>query len=394
MKVALWTPRPESGWPHAVVPLLRESVGVEVVGEEPRSAPDVDLHVYHIADRSDHAFVYHALLRRPGLVVLEEWSLHRLVHAATAGRGDAAAYRREARRAHGPLGSFCARQVLAGRGGRLPSLLTLNQRVLERASGLVATSRAVYSRAAPRLRGQPLVHLPLGFLGVGAPPSVGDRTERAPGTPVVVVVESRRDERLEGAMTTVRESVRRAVPGATLTDTREEDRDFTAALADADVVVALEDPVRAGLGDAVPLALALGRATLVSAGSGAGQEVPEGVVAQVTPGPTEAAEAAALVRCLLENDSLRSSLGEKAQAFASERADPGPPARALRDLFLALPPLPADGRVSSSAHHAAEDSLAARAVQEIAVAGRELGLPELPSDLVHLVDEVFSQEAR
>jgi hypothetical protein len=391
MKVALWTPRSRSGWPRVVAPLLRETMDLEVVAEEPNSAPAVDLDVYRISDHPDHAFVYHALLRRPGLVVLEEWNLHRLVHGTTAGRGDDVAYRREVRRAHGPFGSFCARQVLAGRGGRLPSLLSLNQRVLESARGLVATSRAIHSRAAPRLGGRPLVHLPLGFLGVETPPD-GASTGRgpAPATPVVVFVRPRREGRVEGAMTAVREAVGRAVTGATLTDVGEEDRDLTTSLAAADVVVALEDPVRAGLGDVVPRALAMGRATLVTAGSGAGREVPDAVVAHVTPGPTEAAEAAALVRRLLEDVSLRSSLGERARTFASERADPTPAARALHDLI----PLLLGERLSFTARRGTEDSLAARALEEVAVAARELGLAELPSQLVPLVDEILSQGTR
>jgi glycosyltransferase involved in cell wall biosynthesis len=394
MRVALWTPRRRLGWPRALASLLRESVDLEVVSGEPASIPDVDLDVYHVDDRADHAFVYHALLRRPGVVVLEEWGLHQLVHASTAGRGDTTAYRSEARRAHGPLGSFCAGQVLAGRGGRLPALLTLNRRVLEAARGLVATSRAVESLAAPHLRGRPLVHVPLGFVGLEAPPRGGVPRGHgaAPGTPVVLFVQSQRPGSLDRLAAAARSSVERAVPGATLAEAREDDPGLASALAAADVVVALEDPRRHGLGRTVPRALALGRATLVSAGSGASREVPEGIVAHVTPGSTEPAEAAALVRRLLEDDRLRSALGERARDFAAERADPAPPARALHDLLVAVRSAAAGQGGSVATALATGDSLASRAFQEIAVAGRELGLPEPPSGLAPLVTALFPEE--
>jgi hypothetical protein len=364
---------------------------LDVVDGEPLSAPEVDLDIYHVADDPAHAFVYRALRRRPGLVVLEEWNLHRLVHGATAGRGDEDAYRREARRCHGPLGSFCAQQVLEGRGGRLPSLLTLNQRVLEAASALVATSRLLQARAAAHLRGRPLIHLPLGFLGM-EPPAEGAGAERGPdsGTPVVLFIRAR-DGHPGGAETHVLESVRRAVPRATLAHAPEDARDLPTSLANADIVVALEDPPRAGLGDAIPRALALGRATLVSAGSGAGQEVPEGIVAHVTPGSTEAAETAGLVRRLLEDDGLRARLGARAGAFAAARGHPAAAAKALHDILVAAPPRRVGERLRVGAPRNADDLLASRAVQEIAVAGRELDLPELPPGVVPLVSELFPE---
>jgi hypothetical protein len=112
--------------------------------------------VYDVADDPAHGFVYRALLRRPGLVVLEDWCLHRLVRAETAGRGDTAAYRREARLCLGETGSFVAEQVLAGRGGALPALLAWNERVLAASLALGTTREAVRSRAAHRLGERPV----------------------------------------------------------------------------------------------------------------------------------------------------------------------------------------------------------------------------------------------
>ncbi|HUL79801.1 MAG TPA: hypothetical protein VL691_21220 [Vicinamibacteria bacterium] len=158
MRLAFWTPRPRVGWAGALTSLL---VGeMRLVEADPAVPPAVDLDVYDVADDPAHGFVYRALRREPGVVVLQDWNLHRLVHAETAGGGDPAGYRREARRSRGETGAFVAEQVLAGRGGALPCVLPLNDRVLEASLGLVTTSPEVQARAEARLGGRPLVRLP------------------------------------------------------------------------------------------------------------------------------------------------------------------------------------------------------------------------------------------
>jgi len=159
VRLALWTPRAGGGWVGAVAKhLARESVLV-VVEAVPAAAVPADVHVYDVADDPAHGHVYRALLRRAGVVVLEDWCLHRLVHAETAGRGDTAAYRREARLGGGESGTFVADQVLAGRGGALPSLVGWNERVLAAALALGTTSEAVAARARARLGSRPVVRL-------------------------------------------------------------------------------------------------------------------------------------------------------------------------------------------------------------------------------------------
>jgi hypothetical protein len=122
-----------------------------------------------VAASPAHGFVYRALVRRPGIVLLAEWGLHALVHAETAGRGDPDAYRREARRAHGDVGAFVARQVLAGLGGALTALVAMNQRVLDHSLALVAFTEELRARAAARLPGRRVVQLPLERLAAEAP---------------------------------------------------------------------------------------------------------------------------------------------------------------------------------------------------------------------------------
>ena len=82
--------------------------------------------------------------RVPGVAVLHEWSLHHLVLHETVERGDLAAYLREMRRAHGergdvrgPAGGARARRRSPARA--LPAL----DRVLERSLAVVALTAAV-----------------------------------------------------------------------------------------------------------------------------------------------------------------------------------------------------------------------------------------------------------
>jgi hypothetical protein len=157
MKVALWTPA--AGALAAAAPLLARELELVIVGAPESRRPQADVDVYQVSDSPACGYVYRALAERPGVVVLESWNLHALVFAETAGRGRPEAYRHEARRAHGDVGTFVARQVLAGFGGALPRLAPLNLRVLEASLGLVGFDAAVARRAAALLPGRPVLQL-------------------------------------------------------------------------------------------------------------------------------------------------------------------------------------------------------------------------------------------
>lgn len=148
MRLALWTPAPVAGWLAPLAAGLERSFELCLVHAEPAVAPDAALDLYHLAGSPAFGFVYRALLRRPGIVLLEEGSLHALVHAETAGRGDDDAYRREARFCHGETGGFVARQVLAGIGGALPARLAMSQRVSDQSLALVTLDAEGRARAA------------------------------------------------------------------------------------------------------------------------------------------------------------------------------------------------------------------------------------------------------
>lgn len=392
MRLALWTPRPATDWVAALRPHLEREVDLELVDVEPPSVPEADLHLYHVADDPAHGFVYRALVGQPGVVILEEWGLHRLVHAETAGRGDLGAYLREARRAHGETGTFVARQVMRGLGGRLFALLSMNDRVLEASLGLVATSETVRARAAARLPSRPVVHLPLAFAGVADLPgreearaAIGLAPERSLVVAVQAAGDSAPPERIVDALRRVCE----AEPHAAALWTAHDDPQRPRRLGAADVVVALEHPVRAGLAPAVAEAVAAGLPTLVTAGSGAARELPEGVVVPVSPGRTEGEEVETLVRRLLAEPSLRDRMGQRARTYAAERRRP---AQAARDLVAFLRELAASKKAALdaiAADRGEEGTLLGWAMEEVRWGARDLGLVGLPLRLGALVGPLF-----
>lgn len=167
MRLALWTPVPARPEVLALAAGLREEAALELVAAEPQRRPAADLDLYHLADDPAHGFVYRALLARPGLLWLCSRGLHALVHAETAGRGDTAAYLREARRANGPKGAFLARQVLDGRGGALLPLLTLRQRALDSALAVVVPGEELRGEIAREVE-VPVIAAPLAERAAGA----------------------------------------------------------------------------------------------------------------------------------------------------------------------------------------------------------------------------------
>jgi len=393
VKVALWTPSAATGWVAALRPHLESAIDLEVIGTEPRALPEADIHLHHVADDPAHGFVYRALLRQPGAVVLEEWGLHRLVHAETAGRGDAGAYVREARRAHGETGAFVARQVVRGLGGELPALLTLNDRVLDASLGLVATSEAL-ARAVLRTSTRPVVHLSLAFAGTRALP--GREEARAAlrleaDRLVVAAVRPASDpappERILRALRRVCE----AEPRATTLWTAHDDPRRPTALAAADVVVVLEHPMRKGIASAIAEAVAAGLPTLVTVGSGAAREMPAGIVVPVSPGLTEAGEVEALVRHLLAEPSLRERVGRLARTYAAARGRPEQAASAVVAFLQGLAAGPKESLDAMRGERIGEGALLAGALEELRWNARELGLVAPPSGVAPLVGGLFGR---
>jgi hypothetical protein len=382
VRLALWTPRPDAAWVAALVPHLEREVLVEIVTRG--TAPEASLDLYHVADDPAHVFVHRALRRRPGVVLLAEWSLHRLARAEAVEQGSAAAYVAEARRAHGTTGAFVARQVQRGLGGELPSLLAMNDRVLEASLGLVAFTESVRAQAKGRLPGRPLVHLPLDFVGSPADAPPRGAARQALGVPAggfLVALLSAPGGRAAKALRAARASE----PGLRVRSWPEDPTAGQLLLAAADVAVALEHAPRGGLPSPLVRAIVAGVPTLVSAGTGAASDLPEGVAVRVSPGPSEAAELEALLLRLVRDPLLRARVGALARAHADARRDPAPAARSL--LALAAEVERSSGEVlrGIEARRAGEGTLLASALQEARWGARSLGLADLPPGIEPLV---------
>jgi glycosyltransferase involved in cell wall biosynthesis len=443
VRLRVWGPLPPS--PSGIADYLFEQLGalrrhcdVSVVLDDPAQSASADaldlrwarpedgdaldgdaLDFYQLGNSPAHAYVYRAALHRPGVVLLHDLGLHHLVLHETVERGDLGAYLREMRRAHGERGSFMGRQIARALGGELwPARFPLHDRVLESALAVVGLSRAVTTAVAPRLPGRPVLHLPH-HLALPLDPFPGRAEARAalglPADAALVVAPglATRAKRLDAAARVVarlragRPELRLVIAGAVepglpladwaaasgLADAlvvtgRLDLPDFVRHLVAADVVLALRHPSHGEMSGALVRALGVGRPVLVTAGSAAAEEFPDGVVARVEPGVLEAAQLEALLARLLDDDGLRERLGRVAGAHARREHDLAATAERLagflRDVHARRDELrarvvlyrPADGSLQGFLR----DELRWSA-QDLGLSGLDLGLDPLLAEL-------------
>ncbi len=357
--VAVWSPLPPStsgiaDYVAEQLPALARHLAVRAAaGEEDEADADASqLDLYHVGNSPAHAGVYRAALRRPGVVVLHDWSLHQLVLCETVERGDVSAYLREMRRAHGEEGSFVGRQVARALGGTLlPALYPVNERVLESALAVVTLSRAMAARVARVLPGRPLLHLPhhlslpldplpsrpqaraaLGLPADGPVVTVPGLATTTKGLPAALRAVARLRSRHAGLRLVVAGALEAGLPlhdwareagaaDALVVTGRLELPDFVRHLCAADVVLALRFPSYGEMSGALVRALGVGRPALVTAGTPAAEEFPEGLVAAVDPGPAEPGELEALLDHLLAHPDLARRMGDDAARYVRTHHD-------------------------------------------------------------------------
>ena len=109
--------------------------------------------------------------------------------------------------------------------------------------------------------------------------------------------------------------------------------DFVRHLCAADVVLALRFPSYGEMSGALVRALGVGRPALVTAGTPAAEEFPEGVVAAVDPGPAETIRVGGAVGHLLSNPQRAQAMGEVAAEHVRARHDLGQTTRMLADFL-------------------------------------------------------------
>jgi glycosyltransferase involved in cell wall biosynthesis len=421
-RLAVWSPLPPS--PSGIADYVAESLpalarhfDVETVSEEPRTAPEADLHLYHLGNSPAHGFVYRAARARPGVVVLHDWSLHHLVLHETVERGDVPGYLREMRRAYGETGAFVGRQVARALGGDLlPALFPLNDRVLEGSLGVVTLSAQTAGRVARRLPGRPQLHLPHHLsLPIEPPPSRAESRSHlglpadafivtAPGLAtinkrldVAVRVMARlRTENPEAVLVIAGASDPRLPLEAWARDAglgdglrvtgRLELADFERHVAAADVVLALRFPSHGEMSGAVVRALGVGRPVLVSAGSAAADEFPEGVVVPVDPGPGEEAEVEAFLRHLRGSPDLRERIGVLAALHVREGHGLAETASMLAGFLRAVDAGQEKALAALQADRTDEGGLLGYYMEEIRWGARDLGLVDFRLGLEGLLE--------
>ncbi len=441
--LAVWGPLPPSpsgiaDYQAEQLPALARRFRVTIVLEEPtqrataealglrwatpQEPPAADLDFYQVGNSPAHAYVYRAALARPGVVLLHDLVLHHLVLHETVERGDPAAYLREMRRAHGERGSFMGHQIARALGGEVwPARFPLNERLLEGSLAVVGLSRAVCDAVAPRLAGRPVLrlahHLSLPLQPL--PDRAAART--ALGLPALAPVVTApglatRSKRLDVAVRVVarlrrcRPDLRLVVAGALdpqlplqrwadeaglgdglLVTGRLSLEDFARHLLAADVVLALRHPSHGEMSGALVRALGCGRPVVVTAGSPATQEFPEGLVAPVEPGPLETAQLEALLERLLTDRGLAESLGRLAGEHVRREADLAAVTAGLAD-FLEQVLAQREGLLARVVRlRPAAGSLQAYLRDELRWSAHELGLQGLDLGLDPLLADLCGQ---
>jgi glycosyltransferase involved in cell wall biosynthesis len=428
LRVAVWSPLPPS--PSGIadyvaeqLPILARTLQVVSVAEDPGEArPDVDLDLYHLGNSPAHAYVYRAALARPGVAVLHDWSLHHLVLAETVERGDVSSYLREMRRAHGETGTFVGRQVARALGGDLlPSLFPLNDRVLEASLAVVGLTRYVAGRAALRLPGRPVLHLPHHLsLPLDPLPSRAE-ARRALGLPLDALLVTApglatQSKRIDAAVAAVARllpshpSLRLVVAGgvdprlpladwardaglgaALVVTGRLDLADFVRHLVAADVVLALRFPTHGEVSGALVRALGVGRPVLVTAGTPPSEEFPEGVVVPVDPGARELDELTAFLDRLLRDAALREAVGRVAREHVRTHHGLGATSDRLAVFLGEVHARRAELLESLVARRAPEGSLLSYLLDEVRWAALDLGLSGVPVGFEPLLDDLVPE---
>lgn len=402
--------------PESVDPALRRSY--KIVAAAADVAADLDL--YHLGNSPAHGYVYRQALRRPGVLVLHDFSLHHLVLHETVERGDRAAYLREMRRAYGEVGSFVGRQVARALGGQmLPALFPLNEGLLRCALGVVALTRLVTSRVRDRLpSGRPTLHLPHHLALPLEPVPTREEARQALGLPqdallVTAPGLATSAKRIDAAIHAVArlademprlrlvvagavdprlpllDWIRDAGLGARVVITgRLTLPDFVRQLVAADVLLALRFPHHGEISGALVRGLGIGRPALVSAGSPSADEFPDGIVVPVDPGAGEREELVALLRRLLLDAGLRDAIGRLAREHVRAHHDLGRSVASLGEfLERVLEAKPAALRAIDAARFET-GSLLEYLREEVAFGAYDLGLGDGELGVDELLAEI------
>jgi glycosyltransferase involved in cell wall biosynthesis len=319
----------------------------------PSESDDHALRLYELGNSRFHGFVYRAALRRPGVLRLHEWNLHDLVLWETHHQGCDSEYERLMRVSYGDSGARLARQVLLGRGTPVvQSVYPLCEHLVACSLGVAATTAFTRQRAQAVRPGLPAAHVPLHAVAPSGELPSREQARAALGLPLqeFVVTAPGVVNPLKGLDVAIRCAgrlrrrgvpVRLVVAGAnapglplaswardagledafTLTGRLTLDA-FALHLAAADAVLALRFPSFGEMSAVLLRAMARGRPALVTAGTPAHAEFPEGVVIPVDPGRYQLAELEEQLALLHHDPRLARQVGRAARSHVLEHHDP------------------------------------------------------------------------
>lgn len=105
-----------------------------------------DICLYQMGNSPYHEYIYHQLLRHPGITVLHDFVLHHFLEFITVGRGDLIGYIREMGYSYGLEGMVRARRMFAGKEQVPRYRHPLCERVVDSSLGIIVHSDHVARR--------------------------------------------------------------------------------------------------------------------------------------------------------------------------------------------------------------------------------------------------------
>ena len=305
-----------------------------------------DAIIYHMGNSvENHAAIWEALRRVPGVVVLHEFVLHHfMLGYAAVTRRNVELYRAEAAQRYGPAGARVAELMLHGRLTEAAFDMPLCESVLDAAEGLIAHSRYVLERVAALRPGLPAALAPMGVPLTPAIPRAQARTRLGlPQNALILASFGHINpyKRVEAALRAVKAlrasradlcyllvgssspsyDLRAAIGRAGLEDSvivtgYVERRVFEDYVAAADICLNLRHPTAGETSASLLRLLGAGKPTLVTA-SGSFAELPPGVAAQVDLGASEGDLILEYCRLLAARPDIAAAMGAQARAYVA-----------------------------------------------------------------------------
>jgi glycosyltransferase involved in cell wall biosynthesis len=354
MRVAYYSPlSPQrsgiADYSALLLPALERRVDV-VLARPNRSHPSADVALYQLGNDPEwHGWIYNALRRRPGLVVLHEVALHGLISGLTLGRGDREGYLAAVERDGGVEARLQAERALAGLEPPLweaqPDRFPLIREALDFARGVVVHS--AYAEGKVRAAGYAgPVHrvaypAPSGeghsgaLLPAGRTPVIGSlgKLNSAKRIPQLLHAYSRLLRRFPNALLVLAgegvedSALKIRLDALGLEDGREvllrdyvPAQEFSALAAESDICVSLRTPTLGETSASAIAALAAETPPVVS-DVGWFSELPDSVAAKIAPDEWEVGHLAAVLELLASDAELRRKMGSAGRSYVQRELD-------------------------------------------------------------------------